>query len=101
MIVLIVKDSATQVPREVKDLAEAQSFADQGHHVLVQNDDGTKVPLAEALAAAAPAVETKAYPDGTTATGPAPLPDASPAPAPKKPKGIVAKVKAAVTRKKK
>jgi hypothetical protein len=34
MLILIVKDSATQVPREVKDLEEAQAFADQGHHVL-------------------------------------------------------------------
>jgi NAD/NADP transhydrogenase alpha subunit len=49
MIVLIVKDSATQVPREVKSLEEAQAFANQGHEVLVQKDDGTKVPLAEML----------------------------------------------------
>lgn len=93
MLILIVKDSATQVPREVRDLQEAQGFADQGHHVLVQSEDGTKVPLAEAIAQMRTAVE------GVTGASVAGF--EAKAAEPKKPKGIVAKVKAAVTRKKK
>jgi hypothetical protein len=53
MHILIEKDSATKVPREVKDLEEAKSFQDMGFMVQVQTEDGM-VPLATLLAPAAP-----------------------------------------------
>jgi hypothetical protein len=47
MHILIEKDSATKVPKQVKDLDEARAFAAQGHVVHVQRDDGTTCSLAE------------------------------------------------------
>lgn len=47
MQILIEKDSATKVPKQVKDLDEARAFAAQGHVVHVQRDDGTTCSLAE------------------------------------------------------
>lgn len=44
MLILIEKDSATRVPREVPDVAAARVFADQGFHVVAVVD-GTKMSL--------------------------------------------------------
>jgi NAD/NADP transhydrogenase alpha subunit len=52
MLILICKDSATQVPREVASVEEAQAFAAQGFEVLVQLEDGSKKPLSELLSTA-------------------------------------------------
>lgn len=51
MLILIEKDSATKVPREVRDISEAQVFADQGYPVYVVNADNTNTPLADFVAA--------------------------------------------------
>lgn len=69
MHILIVKDSATKVPREVKDIDEARAFALQGFPVLVIGEDGTESPLGaeppkevapvKAAAKKAPAKKTK------------------------------------------
>ena len=46
MKILIVRDGgATKVPREVKSLEEAQAVSAINGEVLVENDDGTTVPL--------------------------------------------------------
>lgn len=45
MHILIIKDSATKVPREVKDMDEARAFASQGFPVEIVNDDGSTSPL--------------------------------------------------------
>lgn len=79
MLILIHKDSATKVPREVKDLEEAQSFALQGFPVSVVADGG-EISLEEALQRE----EAGKQPEEAVA----------------QPAGFVAKVKAAVTRKK-
>jgi hypothetical protein len=92
VLILIVKDTATQVPREVKDLAEAQLFADQGHHVLVQNEDGSKTPLADVIFIEQHRSDVLEAAEMSLGEPPADPP---------KPVGLVAKVKAAVTRKKK
>lgn len=55
MLILIEKDSATRVPREVRDLAEAAALADQGFTVLVPQASGSTLLLGEALAAEAEA----------------------------------------------
>lgn len=59
MLILIVKDSSTKVPREVVDLAAAQAVAESGFEVQVETEPGsnTFVPLADAIAAAAPPAE--------------------------------------------
>lgn len=58
MQILIEKDSATKVPREVADADEARAFAHQGFVVHVVNEDGSTSPLAdEAPAAEEPAAE--------------------------------------------
>lgn len=60
MLILIEKDAATRVPREVKDLDEARAAASLGHAVHVQQEDGSTVPLADVLARAEkPAKATK------------------------------------------
>lgn len=41
MLVIIKKDDATSVPREVADLAEARALAAGGMPVFVQNEDGS------------------------------------------------------------
>jgi hypothetical protein len=51
MLILIEKDSATRIPREVRDLEEAQGVAVQGFTVHVQQPDGSTLPLSDALAA--------------------------------------------------
>lgn len=61
MHILIEKDSATKVPREVKDLEEAKSYQDMGFMVQVQTDEGM-VPLATLLAPTAPAEAEPAPP---------------------------------------
>lgn len=94
MLILICKDSATQVPREVESLEDAQAIASQGFEVLIQGEDGRKVPLSEAMkpnTGTPVGVGDSAYADPYRLDTPA---DAKPA-------GLVAKVKAAVTRKKK
>ena len=50
MLILIERDSATKVPKEVKDLDEAQAYAAQGFSVHVVGDDGTAKPLSAVLA---------------------------------------------------
>jgi hypothetical protein len=91
VLILIVKDGATQVPREVASLEEAQAIANQGFDVLVQGEDGTKLPLAHAIAAAVVPAFIKEVEAHITGGGSLPEP---------KPEGIVAKVKKAITRKK-
>jgi hypothetical protein len=66
MHILIIKDGATKIPREVADLAEARGIQAQGFSVLVVVDDG-EVPLEkiadsveEASAPAAPKAKGKA-----------------------------------------
>jgi hypothetical protein len=96
MLILIHKDSATKVPREVKDLEEAQAFratTSQGRWKWrPSTTDSARwcrdyaLKLSAFVTAACAAVEEHV-------TG-VPAAEA-------KPKGIVAKVKAAVTRKKK
>ncbi len=46
MRILIVKDAATRIPREVADRAEALSIQEQGFTVLEIGDDGVARPLA-------------------------------------------------------
>jgi hypothetical protein len=95
MLILIHKDSATKVSREVKDLEEAQAFASQGFPVEVEAEyDGQRamVPLDYALKLSAFVTAACAAVEEHVTGVPA---------AEAKPKGIVAKVKAAVTRKKK
>lgn len=82
MQILITKDSATVVSKEVTSLEEAKQYADNGFHVDVVVEDGVKRSLADVLAAAdgeVKLVETVTYQDGTGATGVAPLPAESPA----------------------
>lgn len=57
MLILIEKDSATKVARDVADLAEAQSFAAQGFAVSVVNADASVTPLAEYAEAPAEVAE--------------------------------------------
>ncbi len=45
MLILIEKDSATKVPREVADADEARAFEQQGFVVHVVNEDGSTSPL--------------------------------------------------------
>ncbi|RYH21009.1 MAG: hypothetical protein EON54_25885 [Alcaligenaceae bacterium] len=59
MLILIQKDSATKVPKEVADLEEAQGFASNGFHVTVQQDDGLYQDLSELTA---PETEEEAAP---------------------------------------
>jgi hypothetical protein len=47
MQILIEKDAATKVPKEVADVAEARSFVAQGFVVHQVNDDGSLSPLPE------------------------------------------------------
>lgn len=48
MLILIEKDSATKVPREVADADEARGFEQQGFVVHVVNSDGSTSPLGAA-----------------------------------------------------
>jgi hypothetical protein len=57
MLILVQKDSATVVPREVADDAEAQTFVDRGFTVERMLEDGTKVPFTMAPAAEEAAAE--------------------------------------------
>ena len=65
MLILIQKDSATKVPKEVADLEEAQGFASNGFHVTVQQDDGSFKDLTELTAAE---VEEDAAPEAKKPT---------------------------------
>lgn len=51
MLILIEKDTATRVPREVETIEQAQAIVEQGFAVFVDNGDGTATPLAEYVAA--------------------------------------------------
>jgi hypothetical protein len=51
MLILITKDGATRIAKEVRDLAEAKTFADMGFMVHAV-EDGVETPLADLLAAA-------------------------------------------------
>lgn len=62
MLILVQKDAATKVSKDVADVEEAKGFASNGFHVSVQNEDGTYTELSEFLAAQEPtedAEETK------------------------------------------
>lgn len=54
MKIMIQKDSASKLPKVVRDLGEAQAIAANGFHVLVvqENEDGTEteIELADAVA---------------------------------------------------
>lgn len=56
MQVLIIKDSATQIPREVADMAEVVALRQQGFEVEVPEE----APAAEESAVAAPAAKKTA-----------------------------------------
>lgn len=60
MRILIEKDAATKVSKDVADLEEAKGFASNGFAVSVQNEDGTFTPLAEVLANQDPEVDAAA-----------------------------------------
>lgn len=45
MRILVTKDSATKIPRDVADLNEARAFARQGFHVELINEQGGVEPL--------------------------------------------------------
>lgn len=47
MLIIIKKDDATSIPREVADLAEARGLAAQGFEIFVPDENGTKVALAD------------------------------------------------------
>lgn len=51
MLILVTKDSATRIPKEVLDLGEANTFAHNGFCVHVVQG-GVEFPLADAQAAA-------------------------------------------------
>jgi hypothetical protein len=70
--ILIERDAATRVPKEVEDLAAARAYESMGFSVHLQNDDGTSSPLP----ADAPAE--------VAAPEPAPSPAAAPKAAPAK-----------------
>lgn len=48
MQILIEKDAATKIPKEVADVDAARSYVAQGFVVHVLNDDGSLSPLPEA-----------------------------------------------------
>ncbi len=101
MHVLIEKDGQTTT-REVEDLDAAQALADAGETVLVPNKDGGH----RALAGCWPEAVITRQPDGRTRVDSYFPGNKPPAPAPAKkaaakPKGFLAKVKAAITPKKK
>lgn len=54
MLIMIQKDAATKLSKEVETLEDAQVFASNGFHVSVQNEDGAYVDLADAVAAQEP-----------------------------------------------
>ncbi len=54
MKIMIEKDAATKLQKEVADLDEARGYAENGFHVSVENEDGTYTPLSEVLAEGAP-----------------------------------------------
>jgi hypothetical protein len=60
MLILIEKDAATKVSKEVADLEEAKGFASNGFAVSVQNEDGTFTELSKVLAAQDPEVDAAA-----------------------------------------
>ena len=53
MLILITKDSATVVAREVKDMDEARGFESRGFSVQYQDEAGAWVPIPPAEAAEA------------------------------------------------
>jgi hypothetical protein len=57
MLILIEKDAATRVPKEVADLNEARGYVAQGFTVHLMGDDGTVSPLPGDEPAATEAVE--------------------------------------------
>lgn len=96
MLILIEKDSATRIPKEVTP-EQAEAFS-RDFNVLVVNDDGNNMPFDD-WKAAQPVVETEAaetvqvldpgagptlpvetytYNDGSAVTGTPPFPDLSP-----------------------
>jgi hypothetical protein len=99
MLILIEKDGATRIPKDVKDATEAEGYA-ADFPVFVVNDDGSSTPFADWKAVQANAgvetkkdetvvvlepgasptleVETQAYNDGIDVTGTALLPELSP-----------------------
>ena len=74
MRILIVKDAATRIPREVADRAEARAIQEQGFTVLEVGDDDVARPLAS---------EPEQQPEPQAASAPSPAP--APAPAAKPP----------------
>ncbi len=52
--ILIEKDSATRIPKQVADLDEARAFAANGFAVHVIGEDGTASPLDAPAAEEAP-----------------------------------------------
>lgn len=65
MQILIVKESATKVPREVADLAEAHGLLELGMAIEVQGEDGVWSQLER------PAPEAEAEPAAPAAKKPA------------------------------
>lgn len=55
MLIMIQKDAATKISKEVETLEDAQVFANNGFHVSVQNDEGVMVDLADVVATQVPA----------------------------------------------
>ncbi len=47
MLILIVKDEHTQIPKEVVSIEEARGFVEQGLAVFRIGDAGEKLPLEE------------------------------------------------------
>jgi len=50
MLIMIQKDAATQISKEVETLEDAQVFANNGFHVAVAQEDGSFKPLTDVLA---------------------------------------------------
>jgi hypothetical protein len=75
MLVIIKKDDATSISREVADMAEARALALGGMPVFVQNDDGSQTPVSadDAAPDETPAVDGETQPpaDETVADEPA------------------------------
>lgn len=60
MLIMIEKDAATKVSKEVAGMDEARGFAAMGFHVQLVGEDGSLSPLDEpAVEAEAPAAPAK------------------------------------------
>jgi hypothetical protein len=94
MLILICKDGATQVPREVKDLDEAAAVAALGMPVLVQNEDGTTTPLEQAIVSAGVGAFVKEVEAHVTGGRGFPESEAAPAVVAGKPKAVAKKTAA-------